>query len=116
MQCSPISKVSEVVSGDDVDLRNGALVHQSLGGFRGRRVPDNDDLEGFLICCNLINDDNLQDVNIVFVTLAKDSYDQSKNVPQEAQGSKPCTHPKKIIFVKIKIQIIEFVIMVINLT
>ena len=46
MQYLPISKVSEVVSGDDVDLRNGALVHQSLGGFRGRRVPDNDDLEG----------------------------------------------------------------------
>ena len=99
------------MSGDDVDLRNGALVHQSLGGFRGRRVPDNDNLEGFLICCNLINDDNLQDVNIVFVTLAKDSYDQSKNVPQEAQGSKPCTHPKQI-----KIKIIELVIMVINLT
>ena len=114
MECSPISKVSEVVSGDDVDLRNGALVHQSLGGFRRRGVPDNDDLDGFLICCNLINDDNLQDVNIVFVTLAKDSYDQSKNAPQEAPGSKPCTHPKQIIFVKIKI--IEFVIMVINLT
>ena len=62
--------------------------------------------EGFLICCKLINDDNLQDVNIAFVTLAKDSYDQSKNVPQEAPGSKPCTHPKKIIFVKIKIKII----------
>ena len=95
MQCSPISKVSEVVSGDNVDLRNGALVHQSLGGFRGRRVPDNDDLEGFLICCNLINDDNLQDVNIVFVTLAKDSYDPSMNGLQKEQGSIPCRHPER---------------------